>query len=77
MKKPSGRRLLLFVILSVVYACFATFVIFMAAISTCPMQADIAATCDVATTTFATIGVGLLYVACAVWFFRAKLDGVD
>ena len=41
------------------------------------MQADIAATCDVTTTALVTIVVGLLYVACAVWFFRAKLDGVD
>ena len=69
--------MLLFAILSAVYACFAAFVILATAISTCSMQVDVAAICDPTKVLIVIIGLALLYAVLAVWFFRAKLNGVD
>ena len=77
MKKRSGRKLMLFVTLSVVYGAIAAFAIVLMAIRTCSMQPDVAAMCDT-TPIWVTIGIlAFVYVGLAVVFFRKKISGVD
>jgi len=69
--------MVLFVIVSVVYACFAGLIVALSSIRTCSIQPDIAASCDAIPVVIVTGVLAVLYLILSVWFFRAKVNGVD
>jgi hypothetical protein len=76
-KKPSGRKLVLFVTGSAVYGAIAAFAVVVMAIRTCSMQPDVAATCDTTPILVTTAILGLAYLGLTVLFFGKKISGVD
>ena len=75
MKKPTGRKLLMFVILSIVYWALAFLPMLYTALSTCG-EGDMPS-CDPTPTSVAIALCAILYVALATVFFRKKLSGLD
>ena len=75
--KISGRKALLFFVLSAGYACLVVFVVMITAIRTCSMQSDVAEQCDATPVVLVFGFLGVVYLAGAIWFFRHRISGVD
>jgi hypothetical protein len=75
--RPSGRKVLIFTILSIAYFCLAAFIFVMASIRTCSMQPDVAALCDPSPIILVLSIVAALCPVGAYFFFKAKISGVD
>ncbi len=73
MKKPTSRKLLMFVILSITYWAVAAFPILFTALSVCGDMPS----CDPTSTRVAIASCAILYVVLATVFFRKKLSGLD
>ena len=73
MTKPTGRKLLMFVILSIVYWALACIPILFTALGTCGDMPS----CDPTPIRVAIVLCAILYVVLATVFFRKKLSGLD
>jgi uncharacterized RDD family membrane protein YckC len=76
-RKPSGRKVATFLVLSLVYWAFAALMVILAAIHACGMTPDEAARCDPSPVGWVVFAVLLLYAALAIAYFRSRLPGMD
>lgn len=75
--KITGRKALLFGVISAGYACLVAIVVVITAIRTCSMQPDVAEQCEATPVVVVFSFLGAAYLAGAIWFFRHRISGVD
>jgi hypothetical protein len=75
--KPGGRKIMLFVVLSIAYWAIASIVIAMAAIRVCGITPDAAEVCDTTPIAIVMAIAFALFTGLSVVFFKARLSGVD
>jgi len=75
--KPGGRKIMLFVVLSIAYWAIASIVIAMAAIRVCGMSPDTAEVCDPTPIGIVAAIAFVLFAGLSMLFFKARLLGVD
>ncbi|MFB0875401.1 MULTISPECIES: hypothetical protein [unclassified Sphingobium] len=77
MTRPGGRKIRLFVVLSIAYWAIASIVIARAAIRMCGITPDAAEACDTTPIAIVMAIVFVLFAGLSVVFFKARLSGVD
>ncbi|ATI80117.1 hypothetical protein N5J77_05590 [Sphingobium yanoikuyae] len=77
MTKPGGRKIMLFVVLSIAYWAIASIMIAMAAIRVCGITPDAAEACDTTSIAIVMAIAFALFAGLSMLFFKARLSGVD